>query len=185
MAGRRYLAKHPGCPPAGGADCRRQGAQPQSTGLAGAVLARRPRPSGTRIELRVTARSARFPAPGGHDTRFPRYWAGGAGMAVIPETAPAPASGAPRWRRFLTRWRSPADQPAWARPALLAIAAVAAVAYGWGMAGASVEPFYGAAARSTTAWNERPSAATVISCGTGPEFIASIRAPARRARSSP
>ena len=45
-------------------------------------------------------------------------------------------------------WRSPADQPAWARPALLAIAAVAAVAYGWGMAGASVESFYGAAARS-------------------------------------
>ena len=28
-AGQRYLAKHPGCPPAGGADCRRQGAQPQ------------------------------------------------------------------------------------------------------------------------------------------------------------
>jgi hypothetical protein len=72
-------------------------------------------------------------------------------MAVIPETAPAPASGAPRWRRFLTPWRSPADQPAWARPALLAIAAVAAVAYGWGMAGASVEPFYGAAARSDPA----------------------------------
>jgi hypothetical protein len=45
-------------------------------------------------------------------------------------------------------WRSPADQPAWARPALLAIAGVAAVAYGWGMAGASVEPYYGAAARS-------------------------------------
>jgi hypothetical protein len=69
-------------------------------------------------------------------------------MAIIPETAPAPASAAPRWRRFLTPWRSPADQPAWARPALLAIAAVAAVAYGWGMAGASVERLYGAAARS-------------------------------------
>src|SRR5580658_9079550 len=69
-------------------------------------------------------------------------------MAVIPDTAPAPASGAPSWRRLLTPWRSPAGQPAWARPALLAIAAVAAVAYGWGMAGASVEPFYGAAARS-------------------------------------
>ena len=59
-----------------------------------------------------------------------------------------PASGVPRWRRFLTPWRSPAGQPAWARPTLLAIAAVAAVAYAWGMAGASVEPFYGAAARS-------------------------------------
>jgi 4-amino-4-deoxy-L-arabinose transferase-like glycosyltransferase len=76
-------------------------------------------------------------------------------MAIIPETAPAPASGAPRWRRFLTPWRSPADQPAWARPALLAIAAVAAVAYGWGMAGASVEPFYGAAARSMSeSWHD-------------------------------
>ena len=76
-------------------------------------------------------------------------------MAVIPETAPAPASGAPRWRRFLTPWRSPADQPAWARPTLLAIAAAAAVAYGWGMAGASVEPFYGAAARSMSeSWHD-------------------------------
>jgi len=76
-------------------------------------------------------------------------------MAVIPETAPAPAPGAPRWHRFLTPWRSPADQPAWARPALLAIAAVAAVGYGWGMAGASIEPFYGAAARSMSgSWHD-------------------------------
>ena len=90
-----------------------------------------------------------FPeADGQRHARVPPYWAGGAGMAVIPETPPAPASEAPRWRRFLTPWRSPADQPRWARPALLAIAAVAAVAYGWEMAGASVEPFYGAAARS-------------------------------------
>ncbi len=76
-------------------------------------------------------------------------------MAVIPETAPAPASGAPRWRRFLTPWRSPADQPAWARSALLAIAAVAAAGYGRGMAGASVEPFYGATARSMSgSWHD-------------------------------
>jgi 4-amino-4-deoxy-L-arabinose transferase-like glycosyltransferase len=76
-------------------------------------------------------------------------------MAVIPETVPRPVSAAPRWRRFLTPWRSPADQPAWARPALLAIAVVAAVAYGWGMAGASVEPFYGAAARSMSeSWHD-------------------------------
>jgi 4-amino-4-deoxy-L-arabinose transferase-like glycosyltransferase len=76
-------------------------------------------------------------------------------MAVIPETAAAPASGRPGWRRFLTPWRSPADQPAWARPALLALAAVAAVAYAWGMAGASVEPFYGAAARSMSeSWHD-------------------------------
>src|SRR6202044_3514697 len=83
------------------------------------------------------------------------YWAGGAEMAVIPETAPAPAAGTPGWRRFLTPWRSPADQPGWARPALLAIAVVAAVGYGWGMAGASVEPFYGAAARSMSqSWHD-------------------------------
>src|SRR3984957_1915776 len=76
-------------------------------------------------------------------------------MAIIPGTAPAPASGAPDWRRILTPWRSPADQPAWARPALLAIAVVAAVAYAWGMAGASVEPFYGAAARSMSqSWHD-------------------------------
>src|SRR5579863_5899498 len=76
-------------------------------------------------------------------------------MAVLPETTPAPASGGPRWRRLATPWRSPADQPAWARPALLAIAAAAAVAYGWGMAGASVESFYGAAARSMSqSWHD-------------------------------
>ena len=76
-------------------------------------------------------------------------------MEILPETAPPPASGAPRWHRFLTPWRSPADQPGWARPALLVIAAVAAVAYGWGMAGASVEPFYGAAARSMAeSWHD-------------------------------
>jgi 4-amino-4-deoxy-L-arabinose transferase-like glycosyltransferase len=76
-------------------------------------------------------------------------------MAIIPETASVPATGAPRWHRFLTPWHSPADQPAWARPALLGIAAVAAVAYAWGMAGASVEPFYGAAARSMSdSWHD-------------------------------
>src|SRR5580658_5440133 len=69
--------------------------------------------------------------------------------------APAPASPAPSWRRLLTPWRSPADQPAWARPALLAVAVVAAVAYGRGMAGASIEPFYGAAARSMSeSWHD-------------------------------
>jgi 4-amino-4-deoxy-L-arabinose transferase-like glycosyltransferase len=75
-------------------------------------------------------------------------------MAISPETATAPAPVAPRWR-FLTPWRSPADQPAWARPALLAIAVVAAFAYAWGMAGASIEPFYGAAARSMSeSWHD-------------------------------
>ena len=77
-------------------------------------------------------------------------------MTVIGETAPVPAPAAvPGWRRLLTVWRSPADQPSWARPALLAIAALAALAYGWGMPGASVEPFYGAAARSMSeSWHD-------------------------------
>jgi 4-amino-4-deoxy-L-arabinose transferase-like glycosyltransferase len=45
-------------------------------------------------------------------------------------------------------WRSPPDQPPWARPALLAIAAIAGLAYGWGMNGAALENYYAAAARS-------------------------------------
>jgi len=51
----------------------------------------------------------------------------------------------PPWR---SPWRSPQDQPAWARPLLLVTAALAGLAYGWGMARDSVEPYYGAAARS-------------------------------------
>jgi 4-amino-4-deoxy-L-arabinose transferase-like glycosyltransferase len=52
-------------------------------------------------------------------------------------------------------WRSPEDQPPWARPALLAIAAVAGLAYGWGMNGAALEDFYGAAARSmSSSWHD-------------------------------
>src|SRR5262245_32930657 len=76
-------------------------------------------------------------------------------MAIIPEAAKAPAVSEGRWRRFLTLWRSPADQPAWARPALLTIAVLATVAYAWGMAGANAESFYGAAARSMSeSWHD-------------------------------
>jgi len=51
-------------------------------------------------------------------------------------------------------WHSPPDQPPWARPALLAIAALAGLAYGWGMNGAALEDFYGAAARSmSSSWH--------------------------------
>jgi len=76
-------------------------------------------------------------------------------MTTVPETAPAPTPGEPGRRRFLTPWRSPAGQPGWARPALLGVAAVAAVAYAWGVAGASIEPFYGAAARSMAgSWHD-------------------------------
>ncbi len=52
-------------------------------------------------------------------------------------------------------WRSPPEQPPWARPALLAIAALAGVTYAWGMNGAALEAFYGAAARSmSTSWHD-------------------------------
>jgi len=63
------------------------------------------------------------------------------------------------WRSLVATvariWRSPPGQPAWARPALLAIAVVAAMAYAWGMGGAALEPFYGAAARSMSeSWHD-------------------------------
>ncbi|HYM44587.1 MAG TPA: glycosyltransferase family 39 protein [Solirubrobacteraceae bacterium] len=52
-------------------------------------------------------------------------------------------------------WRSPADQPPWARPALLTVAALAGLTYAWGMSGAALEAFYGAAARSmSTSWHD-------------------------------
>jgi 4-amino-4-deoxy-L-arabinose transferase-like glycosyltransferase len=63
------------------------------------------------------------------------------------------------WRPNLSNvtriWRSPEGQPSWARPALLAIAAVSALSYAWGMNGAALEPFYGAAARSMSgSWHD-------------------------------
>jgi 4-amino-4-deoxy-L-arabinose transferase-like glycosyltransferase len=45
-------------------------------------------------------------------------------------------------------WRSPADQPRWARPALLIVTALAGLAYAWRFDQAYLEPFYGGAARS-------------------------------------
>ncbi len=48
----------------------------------------------------------------------------------------------------LSFWRSPSDQPRWARPALLAIATLAAFSYAWGNTSVNIETFYGAAARS-------------------------------------
>ncbi len=45
-------------------------------------------------------------------------------------------------------WRSPSDQPRWARPALLFVAALAALSYSWGSGDAQLETFYGGAVRS-------------------------------------
>jgi 4-amino-4-deoxy-L-arabinose transferase-like glycosyltransferase len=44
-------------------------------------------------------------------------------------------------------WRSPDDQPGWARPALLALAVLAGVAYAWNATG-NLEIYYAAAVRS-------------------------------------
>jgi 4-amino-4-deoxy-L-arabinose transferase-like glycosyltransferase len=66
----------------------------------------------------------------------------------VGEPAPDEGSddaGLPSW---LTFWRSPPDQPRWARPALLAVAALAAVAYAWAITSDPLETFYGDAARS-------------------------------------
>lgn len=57
-----------------------------------------------------------------------------------------PGSGRPRRRWEL--WRSPDGQPAWARPALLAIAAVAGALYAWNITQAGLAPFYSVAVKS-------------------------------------
>ena len=61
-----------------------------------------------------------------------------------PET-PRGASHPRPWWQF---WRSPPDQPPWARPALLAVAALASFSYFWGIGNATLETFYGGAVRS-------------------------------------
>lgn len=50
----------------------------------------------------------------------------------------------PRWQV----WRSPAGQPRWARPALLAVAAVAAVLFAWNLPDAGYATFYSVAVKS-------------------------------------
>lgn len=61
----------------------------------------------------------------------------------------------PSLPRRLHDWSSPPGQPSFARPALLAIAGLAALAYAWGADSANLEPFYGAAARSMSeSWHD-------------------------------
>ncbi|MCX4671871.1 glycosyltransferase family 39 protein [Streptomyces sp. NBC_01381] len=64
--------------------------------------------------------------------------------ATHPEASPGTAP--PPHRRWF--WRSPPDQPPWARPALLGVAALAAVLYGWNLTSSSYAPYYSVAARS-------------------------------------
>jgi 4-amino-4-deoxy-L-arabinose transferase-like glycosyltransferase len=59
-------------------------------------------------------------------------------------TDPAPGPGRRRWEF----WRSPASQPPWARPALLGIAAVAALLYARNITQAGLAPFYSVAVKS-------------------------------------
>jgi len=76
---------------------------------------------------------------------------GPAGPGAVPAVTYPPAPDRPRPRfvkRWWVFWQSPDDQPRWARPALLAVAALAALAYAWGLDTAALEPFYAAAARS-------------------------------------
>ncbi|WP_078593624.1 ArnT family glycosyltransferase [Streptomyces sp. NRRL S-920] len=60
-------------------------------------------------------------------------------------TAPSVAPPPPRRGRF---WRSPPDQPRWARPGLLGIAALAALLYTWNITSSGLAPYYSLAARS-------------------------------------
>ncbi len=61
----------------------------------------------------------------------------------------------PRSRRSAAFWRSPNDQPRWARPTLLGITVLAAAAYASNIAGQQPELFYAAAVRSMAhSWHD-------------------------------
>jgi 4-amino-4-deoxy-L-arabinose transferase-like glycosyltransferase len=61
---------------------------------------------------------------------------------------PENSAGPGRPRRRWELWRSPAGQPAWARPVLLAVAAAAAALYAWNITQAGLAPFYSVAVKS-------------------------------------
>jgi 4-amino-4-deoxy-L-arabinose transferase-like glycosyltransferase len=69
-------------------------------------------------------------------------------------SAESEVSGTTSPRRRFEIWRSPSDQPRWARPTLVGITAVAALAYGWRV-GSTTQVFYAAADRSmSSSWHD-------------------------------
>ena len=65
-------------------------------------------------------------------------------MAIAMDGTDAVQRGRQRWEV----WKSPEDQPRWARPALLGIAVIAATLYAWNIANAGFEGFYSVAVKS-------------------------------------
>src|SRR5690606_19266727 len=103
----------------------------------GPAVPLRPRPG-----RHDAGRARRGPVPAGAAQRM-RPW------APAPDSSPAGPVDPPRtWADRARFWRSPAGQPVWARPALLAVAAVAAVLYGGRLADEGFAVFYAPAVRS-------------------------------------
>ncbi|MEU5778593.1 glycosyltransferase family 39 protein [Streptomyces venezuelae] len=70
-------------------------------------------------------------------------------MTSLTSAPPASRTSPERTPRSRLRfWRSPAGQPRWARPALLGIAALAALLYTWNITSSGFAPYYSMAARS-------------------------------------
>lgn len=69
-------------------------------------------------------------------------------LTLAPGSTAFPDEPEPPRRHRFAFWRSPPDQPGWARPALLAVAALAALLYTWNIAGSDLSPYYSVAARS-------------------------------------
>ena len=69
------------------------------------------------------------------------------------DSVSAPAVGR-SWSDRARLWRSPADQPTWARPGLLVVTALAALSYCW-RTGSTIEIYYAAAVRSmASSWHD-------------------------------
>lgn len=64
------------------------------------------------------------------------------------ETVPAPVESPPSARSRRRFWVSPEDQPAWARPALLVVAALATLLYAWSLPANGYAAYYSSAVES-------------------------------------